>query len=295
MSDAKQLEDGQFGSEMPEDSRNGAKHYEQADFGDAEHDTAGLRKILTSKSITDEQFERLFLSPRNVKASPLKGFANPTPLAIMGFSVGLTPLSAALLGWRGAGGAAQSSVGATIWFGGLLLWLAGLGEFILGNTFPFLVFMGYGAHFLTFGTTFMPMFNAVSAYTSGNPYIGEMNQEQTAAFANSYGFYPLSLGILSFIFLLCSLRTNLIFFLIFVAATMGFGFATASFFYAGIGAMAQSSQFLVATGACFWAAAMLGWYLLLAIMIPTMELPFPELPVVDLASRVRAKEVKVKV
>ena len=105
----------------------------------------------------------------------------------MGFSTALTPLSAALLGWRGAGGAAQSSVGASITFGGFLLILAGLGEFLLGNTFPFLVFMGYGSHFLTFAITFIPFFNAVSAYTSGNPYIGEMNQEQTAAFANSYG------------------------------------------------------------------------------------------------------------
>ncbi|PPJ53098.1 hypothetical protein CBER1_11575 [Cercospora berteroae] len=289
-SDAKDLERG---AAAPDHDVDYAKHHEDSN-GNGSSDVASLRRVLTSKSITDEQFERLFLSPRNVKASPLKGFANPTPLAIMGFSVGLTPLSAALLGWRGAGGAAQSSVGATLWFGGFLLILAGLGEFLLGNTFPFLVFMGYGAHFLTFGTTFIPYFNAVSAYTSGNPYIGEMNQEQTAAFANSYGFYPLSLGILSFIFLLCSLRTNLVFFLIFVAATCGFGFATASFFYAGIGAMAQSSQFLVATGAAFWAAAMLGWYLLLSIMIETMELPLPALPVVDLSNRIKAKKPKAE-
>ena len=80
-------------------------------------------------------------------------------------------------------------MGATIWFGGMLLIFAGLGEFLLGNTFPFLVFMGYGAHFLTFGTTFIPAFNAVSAYTSGSPYLGEMagNQEITPAFAASYG------------------------------------------------------------------------------------------------------------
>ena len=100
------------------------------------------------------------------------------------------------------------------------------------------------------------------------------------------------MAILSTIFLLCSLRTNLVFFLIFVAATMGFGFAAGSFWCAGIGQMANSAQFLVATGACFWAAAMLGWYLLLAIMIPTMELPIPTPPVFDLSQIVKARRPK---
>lgn len=58
--------------------------------------------------------------------------------------------------------------------------------------------------------------------------------------------------------------------------------------------MAQSSTFLVATGAAFWAAAMLGWYLLLSIMIETMELPLPALPVVDLSNRIKAKKPKAE-
>lgn len=104
------------------------------------------------------------------------------------------------------------------------------------------------------------------------------------------GFYPLALAILSFIFLICSLRTNLFFFLIFVAATMGFSFATAAFWYNAEGNMALGKEFLVATGGCFWAAAMFGWYLLLAIMIPTMELPIPAPPIVDLSTVIRAKK-----
>jgi succinate-acetate transporter protein len=60
-------------------------------------------------------------------------------------------------------------------------------EFILGNTFPFVVFMGYGAHFLVFATTFIPWFNAVSAYSeSGNPY-ETGSQMQTPAFQASFG------------------------------------------------------------------------------------------------------------
>ena len=36
--------------------------------------------------------------------------------------------------------------------------------------FPFLVFFGYGAHILTFATTFMPSFDAIGFYSKGDPY-----------------------------------------------------------------------------------------------------------------------------
>lgn len=76
-----------------------------------------------SKTVTldAELFEKLYLSPKNVVAGDLrKTFGNPTPVyesrsrgvalwlmlhsALMGFIVGLTPLSIALMGWRGAAG-----------------------------------------------------------------------------------------------------------------------------------------------------------------------------------------------
>jgi hypothetical protein len=85
------------------------------------------------------------------------------------------------VGWRGAGGFASATNACSIWFGGLLLFIAGLFEFILGNDFSFLVFMGYGAHILTFATTFVPSFNAVAFYSDGDP------NKATPAFAASFG------------------------------------------------------------------------------------------------------------
>lgn len=114
-----------------------------------------------------------------------------------------------------------------------------------------------------------------------------------ASLTGNIGFYPLSLCILSVIFLLCSTRTNLIFFLVFIAASMGFGMAAGSFFQIGNGNMVLAGKLLVGTGGCFWAAAMLGWYLLLAIMIPVMELPLPNLPIVDLSTIVKPKKRKM--
>lgn len=177
MADAKDLENGSA-------SHNDLKPTETN--GSVNH----LRQMMTNNTISDEQFERLFLSPRtNVTGDLRKRFANPTPLAIMGFSVGLTPLSAELMGWRGAGemGTIQGTVGASLSFGALLLILAGIGEFLVGNTFPMIVFMGYGCHFLTVSITFIPLFNAVSAYSTGSPYEGAQNQMMSPAFANSFG------------------------------------------------------------------------------------------------------------
>lgn len=52
----------------------------------------------------------------------------------------------------------QSAV--LILFGGLLLVLAGIMEFIIGNTFPSIVFSHLGAFCLAFGATLTPAFNA---------------------------------------------------------------------------------------------------------------------------------------
>ena len=76
------------------------------------------------------------------------------------------------MGWGGAGGFAAGTIPCSIFFGGILLTVAGLLEWILGNNFPFLVFFGYGAHILTFATTFMPEFNTIASYDMENhsPY-----------------------------------------------------------------------------------------------------------------------------
>jgi succinate-acetate transporter protein len=64
--------------------------------------------------------------------------------AIGGFLLALTPLSCILLGWRGSGQLGASDIGAYIFFGGLLMILGSVGEFLLGNTFPTIVFSTFG-------------------------------------------------------------------------------------------------------------------------------------------------------
>jgi succinate-acetate transporter protein len=55
-------------------------------------------------------------------------------------------------------------------FGGLLQFIAGLLEWVLGNTFPSVVFCCFGAFFFSFGGTLNPSFGAYAAYApAGEP------------------------------------------------------------------------------------------------------------------------------
>jgi hypothetical protein len=56
-------------------------------------------------SISPELFEKLYLLAREHNQIDLsQTFGNPTPVAIMGLVVAITPLSIELMGWRGANG-----------------------------------------------------------------------------------------------------------------------------------------------------------------------------------------------
>jgi hypothetical protein len=79
------------------------------------------------------------------------------------------------------------------------------------------------------------------------------------------------------------------FFLIFVFATTGFGTATAGFWYIANGDATYGTNLLIATGAAFFAADMLGWYLFFSAIIATMELPMPDLPIFDLSQVIKAR------
>jgi uncharacterized protein len=105
------------------------------------------------------------------------------------------------------------------------------------------------------------------------------------------GFYPVAMALLSFCYLVGSLRTNLVFCLIFVSATIGFSMAAATFFALAQGNMTYGMTMLTGTGACFFAASMFGWYLFLAAIIEIQEIPIPSLPLVDLSTKIKAKSL----
>ncbi|CZR56811.1 uncharacterized protein PAC_06700 [Phialocephala subalpina] len=129
-------------------------------------DGAPLQQV-ESIGMDPAMFEKLFLTPRTKVSWDLrKVFAVPTPGSCWVQRCSC-PLSICLMGRRGSDaqkmGAADSPT--YFWFGGLLVEIAAVGEFLLRNAFALVILAGYGAWFIVFMTTLQPFYNAAEAYT----------------------------------------------------------------------------------------------------------------------------------
>lgn len=104
----------------------------------------------------------------------------------------------------------------------------------------------------------------------------------------------ISMGMLCLIFLVCSIRTNLVFFIIFFTLTPAFGLLAGSYMYIAEGKAQLASKLAEAGGAFCFVACLCGWYIFFAIMLASVDFPF-DLPLVDLSSIVKGASDKRKV
>ncbi|PKS09643.1 hypothetical protein jhhlp_004262 [Lomentospora prolificans] len=250
--------------------------------------TRGLTNGSTAVTIPPELFEKLYLSPQNtVKGNLRRTFGNPTPLGICGFIIALGPLACSLMQWRGASSPGFSGIPQYCFFGGVLMLLGGILEFFLGNKFPAVVFSSFSAFWLTFAGTLLPQFNAFAAYAPADA-TSAADGLQAPAFNSGFGFYTLSMTILCFVYLTCSIRTNIAFVLIFVTLVLACGLITGAY-WALAGGYAENATFalklLQASGACLFVTTACGWWIFLALMLASVDFPF-SLPVGDLSTRI---------
>lgn len=95
----------------------------------------GLKPTSTMMTISPELFEKLYLTPKTPHVGDsYKRFANPTPLGFVGFVISTFTFSMVLMGWGGASGF-YPVVGIFFFVGPLLLTLATIFEWIMGNFF----------------------------------------------------------------------------------------------------------------------------------------------------------------
>ncbi|KAJ5714171.1 uncharacterized protein N7483_011352 [Penicillium malachiteum] len=228
-----------------------------------------LRRIQTAESvllpIPRDAFEKLYLSPKLPAAGNLRRtFGNPTPISLMGFLLAATPGAMQTLGWRGSGGNGGAILPVFIFFGGMVQILGGLGEWIIGNTFSCALFFTYGTFWIVQGTTQMPFFGVGTNYSAtGNTIEGA----KTPEYAATVGLYYVILSILTFVYLICSIRTN---FCLFLALFL-----------------------LQAAGAFNLALCIPIWHIFIAQMLEAVDFPF-ELPVGDLSTVVLGRSQRKK-
>ncbi|KAH0336386.1 hypothetical protein KCU81_g8611, partial [Aureobasidium melanogenum] len=246
-------------------------------------------------ALTPEQYERLFFQPEGPRRGDLsKRFGNPTLLGLVCFLVPYTSTIFTLCGLRGAV-APTSLIGLDgdyymIGFVGMIL--AGIAEFILGNTFPMSVFIIYGCHWGSLAYAQDPYYNQVSAFAKVGSSAG-------AEWNSSQGFHNVVMVLVSFTFLIGTIRVNAFFTATFFGLTMLFSFIAAADFYvpnvehatsaAEAAAVLNHVSTLLKIGGGFgWLGLISGWYLSIVTVCASVGIPCP-LPVFDLSSKVFAK------
>jgi len=143
---------------------------------------------------------------------PSSTFANPAPLGLSAFA--LTTFVLSLINMKTMGVAEPNIVvAAAFGYGGLVQLAAGMWEMAVGNTFGATALSSYGGFWISTAIILTPGgFEIVSALGGGT----------SAAFLNSFGFYLMGWFIFTTILLLCTLRSTIMFFLIFFWLDLAF-------------------------------------------------------------------------
>jgi len=111
-----------------------------------------------------------------------------------------------------------------LWFtGGVASWVSCIFELLLGNTFAYCVFGSFGGYYFAYATILTPSFQVQQGY------------ESAEEFSNYIGVFFCVWASLFFIFLIASLRTNIIFVWIFVTVDATAWCLAGSNFAAGAG------------------------------------------------------------
>lgn len=176
--------------------------------------------------------------------------------------------------------------------------VGGFLEFILGNTFPFVVFISFGAFWLTLAATLQPFYYAYGLYAP--PGATPAEGLQTQGFNASFGFLMVFMGVLCVVYLICSLRTNVVFVVIFFTLVLGFSLLSAAYWHTAssiannnASQLALAGRVQIAAGACLFVTSMAGWWIFFAIMLAALDFPF-QLPVGDLSTMIRGASEKNK-
>jgi succinate-acetate transporter protein len=167
--------------------------------------------------------------------------ANPGALGLFSFASTTFILSLFNLSTRNIQ-APNAVVGMAIFTGGLVQLLAGMWEFPRGNVLGGTAFSSYGSFWMSYAAIQIPSSGIIAAYE------GNIKELQSAI-----GIYLVTWMMVTFLFLLASLKKN-------VAFIALFGFLTLTFMMLAIGAFNDSTSATKAGGALGVVTAAIAFY-----------------------------------
>lgn len=152
-----------------------------------------------------------------------------------------------------------------------------------------------GAFWLTYGATLQPFYSVSGNYAIANNQPASMGS-QDPGFMSAFcewrspqtihlllneadscdlvAFLLLWMGFMSLIYLICALRTNIVFVFIFLGLMLTFLFLAAGFWHEAEGDKTLGMRLIIGGGACGFVACLFGWYIFLAILLSSLDFPF---------------------
>jgi len=142
---------------------------------------------------------------------PSRKFGNPAPLGLSAFA--LTTFVLSLINMQTRNVAEPNLVVAAAFaYGGLVQLLAGMWEMAVGNTFGATALSSYGGFWISFALVLTPGLGIVTSLGGGT----------SSAFLDSMGFFLMGWFIFTTILLFCTLRSTVMFFLLFFWLDLAF-------------------------------------------------------------------------
>jgi len=180
--------------------------------------------------------------------APKKGIANPAPLGLSAFA--LTTFVLSLINLRARSVTEPNLVVAAAYgYGGLVQLLAGMWEMAVGNTFGATALSSYGGFWISFAIILTP---------GGFGIVTALGGATSTEFLYSFGFFLIGWFIFTFLLLLCTLRSTVMFFLLFF--TLDLAFLCLGIGYLDLDNGAPRVGAIKAGGAFGILAAFLAWY-----------------------------------
>ncbi|KAJ4422259.1 Meiotically up-regulated protein 86 protein [Gnomoniopsis sp. IMI 355080] len=210
--------------------------------------------------------------PGLYKAIEGRKFANPAPLGLSAFALTTFVLSLINLGTRGIS-TPNIVVPLAFGYGGLVQLLAGMWEMAIGNTFGATALSSYGGFWISYALILTPSLGVADAYTNA------------ADVPSVLGFFLTGWFIFTFILLICTLRSTVMFFLLFFTLDMAFLFLACAEYADNNGAANAANGLQKAGGVFGILAAFLAWYNAFAgiadnsnslFLIPVFHFPWSE-------------------
>jgi len=144
--------------------------------------------------------------------APPKQFANPAPLGLSAFA--LTTFVLSLINMQARGVNEPNLVlAAAFGYGGLVQLCAGMWEMAVGNTFGATALSSYGGFWISFAIILIP---------GGFGIVTALGGAVSSNFLDSMGFFLMGWFIFTTILLFCTLRSTVMFFLLFFWLDMAF-------------------------------------------------------------------------